>query len=90
MAMPTATPIASSTARRRRSPTVRPSVTTAEMGAKKGAECPTSSVAMSHAAEAATALWSIGRAALMARRRRTRRPTREASAASSNSSLRAG
>ena len=36
IAIPTATPIASSTARRRRSPTVRPSVTTAEMGAKKG------------------------------------------------------
>ncbi len=38
MKMPTETPIASSTARLRRWPTVRPSVMTAEMGAKKGAE----------------------------------------------------
>ena len=37
MKMPTETPIASSTARLRRWPTVRPSVMTAEMGAKKGA-----------------------------------------------------
>jgi hypothetical protein len=36
MAIPTATPMASSTARRRRSPTVRPSVTTADIGAKNG------------------------------------------------------
>jgi hypothetical protein len=38
MKMPTETPIASSTARLRRWPTVRPSVMTAEMGAKKGVE----------------------------------------------------
>ena len=36
MAIPTDTPIASSIARRRRWPTVRPSVITAEIGAKKG------------------------------------------------------
>ena len=54
MKMPTDTPIASSTARLRRWPTVSPSVTTAEIGAKKGAECPTTSVANSQAREAAT------------------------------------
>ena len=54
MAMPTETPMASSTARRRRCPTVRPSVMTAEIGAKKGVECPISSVATSHASDAAT------------------------------------
>ena len=90
MAMPTATPMASSMARCRRSPIVRPSVTTAAMGAKKGLWWPSTSRAMSHASEAATAVWRIGRAAATARSRRVRSPSREASAASSSNSLRTG
>ncbi len=54
IAIPTDTPIAISTARLRRSPTVRPSVITAEMGAKKGCSWPSTSVAKSHASAAAT------------------------------------
>ena len=57
-----ATPTAISTARRRRSPTVRPSVITAETGAKNGCSWPTTSVAISQASAAATADCRIGRA----------------------------
>ena len=68
--MPTETPMASSIARRRRWPIVRPSVTTAEIGAKNGCEWPTTSVATSQASEAATAECRIGRAPATMRCRR--------------------
>ena len=86
IAIPTATPIASSTARRRRSPTVRPSVTTADMGAKNGLVWPTSSVATNQAMAAASEVCRIGRALAIMRSRRVRRPAREASAACSSMS----
>ena len=44
--MPTATPNASSNARRPRWPTVIPSVMIAAIGAKNGRGCPTSSLAI--------------------------------------------
>jgi hypothetical protein len=69
---------------------VRPSVITAEIGAKNGCECPTISVAISQATDAATEVWRMGRAVAMIRSRRVRRPAREASAACSMSSARGG
>ena len=86
--MPTATPTASSIARRRRWPIVSPSVITAEIGAKKASSWPTTSVATSHASAAAMDVCRIGRALVMIRSRRERRPAREASLACSSSSSR--
>lgn len=54
IAMPTATPTAISTARRRRWPTVSPRVITAATGAKNARSCPNTSVATSQAMAAAT------------------------------------
>ena len=90
MAMPTATPTAISTARRRRSTTVRPSVITAEMGAKKGSGWSSSSVATNQASAAAIDVCRIGRAAARMFSWRERSPAREASAALSRSSSRGG
>ena len=53
-AIPSATPIAISTARRPRSEIVSPSVTIADTGAKNGCSCPNTSVAITHATPAAT------------------------------------
>ena len=85
MAMPTATPTAISTARRRRSPTVRPRVITAEMGAKKGSGWSSSSVATNQASAAAIGCVQdrprgsrgCSPGASAARRARPRRPLEE-------------
>ncbi len=60
MAMPNATPIVISIARRLRRPGARPSAMVAAMGAKKGCACPIRSCATNHATPAATAVCSVG------------------------------
>jgi hypothetical protein len=82
-AMPTATPNATSSARRPRWETVRPSVMIAATGAKNGAWCPSTSVATSQAAPAATPTCSTDRHDIRSRSSRVRMDTRERSAASS-------
>ena len=81
-----ATPSASSTRARPRWPTVRPSVMIAETGAKNGRGWPNTSVATSHATDAATAICTIEREASARRSKRGRIESRERSAASSTSS----
>ena len=81
--MPSATPNASSAARRPRWPTVSPSVTIADTAAKNGCWWPSTSVAISHASAADIAAWKIERQASRSRSRRVRIEVRERSAASS-------
>ena len=85
IAIPSVTPSTTSTARRPRSPCVRPSVIIADTGAKNGRECPTASVATSQAIVAASVAWRIARAVSRSRSARTRAETRDRSAASPSS-----
>src|SRR3954447_5519933 len=84
--IPTATPTETSTARRPRWPTESPSAITADTGAKKGRECISTCLAISHAPAAASAVWRMGRAERAKRSRRSSIEVRERSVASRRSS----
>jgi hypothetical protein len=73
-AIPTATPMTSSSARTVRRPRATPSEITAEIGAKNGVSL--TRLASAHAADAATAVWATTQPDVCRRRTRRRRPER--------------
>src|SRR3954468_163490 len=86
MSTPSETPTTISTVRRLRAPSVRPSEIVAAIGAKNGRGCPMTSVAISHARAAPSAVCAIGSALAASRLKRAFSPARERRAASSRSS----